>query len=288
MNDNDGRSPGMSIDRTMPGPKHSLGQNFLRNNSIARRIVDTIPKGTRTVIEIGPGLGILTGPIVERGYSLLAYEIDTRYSSILKEKFGGLANVEIVNDDAMKMIDGETLRQGNYLVSNLPFNISSAIIGRMLDLTKYPFEDGYGFCGATLMFQKEFAERMLSNPGSRTYSRLSVSFQSKLQGRVIAEVDRRDFYPEPEVDALVMVIEERKDPLVSISDTCLFERIVNASFAQRRKQLKNTLISLGIERSMVLRSLAEEGFTSKRPEVLSVEDFIKLSNSLHSICIGNR
>jgi 16S rRNA (adenine1518-N6/adenine1519-N6)-dimethyltransferase len=157
----------------------------------------------------------------------------------------------------------------------------------MLDLTKYPFEDGYGFCGATLMFQKEFADRMLSEPGSRTYSRLSVSFRSKLQGRVIAEIDRRDFYPVPEVDASVMIIEERTGPKVPISDTCLFERIVNASFAQRRKQLKNTLMSLGIERSMVLKVLADEGFASKRPEVLSVEDFIKLSNSLHSKCLGN-
>jgi 16S rRNA (adenine1518-N6/adenine1519-N6)-dimethyltransferase len=271
-------------------PLHSLGQNFLKDRSIARRIVDTIPQKPVTIIEIGPGLGILTDLMVERGYDLRAYELDQRCFRILKERYKGNDKVIIENRDIMDVLCKEDLALGHYIVSNLPFNISSAIISRILDLTHYPFQEDYRFCGATLMFQKEFADRLMADHGTKAYGRLSITFKSKLEAHRVLEVNRSCFHPEPKVDASVLVLGRRMEPLRVINDTALFERILKTAFAGRRRQLKNSLNSgsmgLRLDKMKVEKVLADMGMDRKRPEEIPADDFICLANRLSTTSNG--
>ncbi|MDG6224407.1 MAG: 16S rRNA (adenine(1518)-N(6)/adenine(1519)-N(6))-dimethyltransferase RsmA [Candidatus Thermoplasmatota archaeon] len=270
---------------SLSSKQKNLGQNFLTDRYVANRIIETIPQGTSKVIEIGPGKGILTEMMLTKGIKVMAIEIDNRLSRYLKDKFKGY-DLELINDDIMNHLDGNLLKRGDYIISNLPFYLSSNFILRLLEKIEYPFEKKYEFCGATIMFQKEFANRLLSHPGSKDYSRISISTRSKLDITYSMDVDRTSFDPMPVVDATVVVMKE-KDQMLPKFDGRIFEVILERCFANRRKKIKNLIPkeinghSVNIELLHIW--IQDRGFDQLRPENLSIFDYIDLSNEVSQL-----
>ncbi|CAC9437311.1 SSU rRNA (adenine(1518)-N(6)/adenine(1519)-N(6))-dimethyltransferase (EC 2.1.1.182) [uncultured Gammaproteobacteria bacterium] len=237
-----------------------FGQNFLIDNRIIEQIVATIaPKFDDNLLEIGPGQGAMTLPLLERVKQLNVIEIDRDLIVMLNNL--NKANLVIHQGDALKF-DLNTLPTPIRVVGNLPYNISSPILFHLL-------ENRDKVVDMTFMLQKEVVQRMAAKHGSKIYGRLSVMMQAFFEVELIFIVPPESFDPAPKVDSAIVYLK----PLTQskVRNTSLFEKIVKTAFSQRRKTLRNCLKSL----------LSQEQTTidlSQRAEMLAVEDFITLTN----------
>jgi 16S rRNA (adenine1518-N6/adenine1519-N6)-dimethyltransferase len=258
----------------------SLGQNFLIDGNIVRKIVR---EGNITsndyVLEIGPGMGTLTEELALRAKKVVAVELDSALLPILDETLSKYNNVEIVHGDILK-IDIEKLIQeklGNgpvKVVANLPYYVTTPIIGKLI-------EDNLNLESITVMVQKEVAERMASGPGGKEYGSLSIFVNFYSEPKIVVKVPKTVFMPQPKIDSAVIKLMLRKD--LPDVDRDKFFKIVKAAFSKRRKTIINSLSSYGfnIEKETIREALEQSNIRpEERAENLSVEDFIKISKSL--------
>ena len=262
-------------------PRKRFSQNFLTDRNIAARIVNALGlKGDDAVIEIGPGLGILTEGLLDSGVKVIGIEIDRDLAGRLKERFDGRNNLEIINADALKISYKELAAQRKEklkVVSNLPYNISTPIIFKLL-------EEREIFSMFLLMLQKEVAQRIVSPPDNKEYGVLSVMVQLLADVKIEFDVPPSCFHPAPKVYSSVVRFNILNKPRVDVEDIAFFKKVVKASFGQRRKTLLNALKSLNIETSQLLELLNIINIDSKRRgETLTLEEFAVLSRELKKL-----
>ena len=250
-----------------------LGQNFLIDSDIVRRIVDAADiKSGDEVLEIGPGIGTLTQGLLEAGALVTAVEIDKKLPAVLKETLSGYENFRLIEGDILKINLSELMPRRFKVVANLPYYITTQILLTLL-------EKNLPVTKVVTMVQREVAERMTALPGSKIYGALSIAVQFRSEARIAFEVPPKSFLPPPEVTSAVVVCDIRKFPLEL--DENFFNKIVRAAFAQRRKTLLNSLTGAGFSREKILSALEISGIDgSRRAETLSLEEFAKISAAL--------
>ncbi|MBU5313179.1 16S rRNA (adenine(1518)-N(6)/adenine(1519)-N(6))-dimethyltransferase RsmA [Tissierella carlieri] len=258
----------------------SLGQNFLIDGNIVRKIVD---EGDITsedyIIEIGPGMGTLTEELALRAKKVVAIEIDDTLLPILDETLGKYDNVEIIHGDVLK-IDIEKLIEEKLsggpvkVVANLPYYVTTPIIAKLI-------EDNLNLQSIIVMVQKEVAERMEAGPGGKEYGSLSVFVNFYSKPEIVVKVPKTVFMPQPKIDSAVIKLEIKKE--LPDVDKDKFFKIVKAAFSKRRKTILNSLSTYGfnIEKETIKEALEKLNINvNTRAENLSVEDFIKISKTL--------
>ena len=252
-------------------PKKFLGQHFLRDLSIASDIADTVDTCPGLpILEVGPGMGVLTQFLMKKEREVKVVELDFESVAYLKENFAALEG-HIIEDDFLKL-KLENVFEGKpfVLTGNYPYNISSQIFFKMLD-----YKDLIPCC--TGMIQKEVAERIAAGPGSKTYGILSVLIQAWYRVEYLFTVHEHVFNPPPKVKSAVIRM-TRNETTDLGCDEKLFKLIVKTTFNQRRKTLRNSISSI-LDKSHPLR--ADPIFT-KRPEQLSVQEFVELTNRVEA------
>lgn len=257
----------------MVKPKKSLGQHFLTDLSIAEAIADTLAsyKGM-PVLEVGPGMGVLTRFLLDKGHDLTVVELDPESVEYLQEHFPELRD-RIVAKDFLKL-DLAQLYEGPFcVIGNYPYNISSQIFFKILD-----YKDRIPCCSG--MIQKEVAERMAAPPGSKTYGILSVLLQAWYDIEYLFTVPEHVFNPPPKVKSAVIRMTRNQVEQLGCNER-LFKQIVKTAFNQRRKTMRNSLRSLVGKECEIL----SDPIFDERPERLSVERFIALTNLLESYII---
>jgi 16S rRNA (adenine1518-N6/adenine1519-N6)-dimethyltransferase len=251
-------------------PKKSLGQNFLQDENILRNISDSLHLGENdVVIEIGSGQGALTKHLVAKPIRLIGIEIDKRAVNILRMNYG--TRMEILNSDFLKvdLFDissgyGKKLR----IVGNIPYYLTSGIVFRLFDSHTVVSD-------ATIMVQLEVARRLVALPGNKDYGILSVLTKFYTESEILFRVSRNCFFPRPDVDSAVVSMKFKV--VLPECDEKLMRSVVRETFGKRRKTLRNGLKSLGYDDGR----LDDIRFDlRKRPEELSAEDFIQITNSL--------
>ncbi len=258
------------------------GQNFLVDKNVIDKIVESLDiSSDDLVVEIGPGLGVLTQEICKEANEVIAIEIDEKLLPILNHELKDKKNLKIINDDFLKT-DLETLlaehKEKNVkFVGNLPYYITTPIIMKILE-SKVPY------CSLTIMVQKEVGERILSNPGSKNYGALTVACQYYANVANIIDVSREVFYPKPNVDSSVIQLKYNKQK-VDVENERFYFECVRASFSQRRKMISNSLSNVsGVMREDVYEALESLNIQpSRRAETLSVHEFADIANKLYSI-----
>ena len=260
----------------------SLGQNFLTDKNIIDEIIESAQIGPEDlVMEIGPGIGVITMEAAEKAKKVIAVEIDKNLTPILKETLKDYDNVEIINKDILKtdvngLIDGcKEKFAGVKILGNLPYYITTPIIMKLL-------EDGVKADSITIMMQKEVADRIKALPGTKAYGALSVAVQYYCTAEAVVNVPKEVFMPQPKVDSTVLRLCIRKEKPVILEDRDMFFRCVKAGFGQRRKTLLNSLMGIdNITKDIVRDALEKAGIDpSRRAETLNLEEFAKLSNEV--------
>ncbi len=252
-------------------PSKALGQNFLHDHGVVRKIVEHAAIGPNdTVLEIGPGLGIMTEVLAAQAGRVVAVELDDRLVAYLPTILP--ANVDLVHADALE-IDPPALAGPDYVVvANLPYSVGNAIVRRILEAVPPPRM-------LTIMVQREVAERITASPPEMSLLAIGVQFYG--QPKQLFRVGGGAFVPPPRVESVVLRIETRPPPLPQDEHVAFF-RVVHAGFAQRRKQLGNTLSTgLLIERSVVSDALSRSGIpVTQRAERLTVADWVRVYEAL--------
>ena len=275
--------------------RKSLGQNFLTDHQVARRIVDAVaPLSTDIVVEIGSGTGALTRMLVERNAYVVAIEVDSRLVQELGRSLIA-ENLSIVSADALGVdwagliADAQTKMYSRRppenqksrvrIVGNLPYYISTPIIERLLSLTAHLFD-------MTLMLQKEVADRITTGPGSKEYGYLSVLVQYYCSATKLFEVPPWAFTPAPKVQSAVIRLEMRERPAVEVVDEGKFFALVRAAFAQRRKTIRNNLkaAAMRLEFTQPLEAALEVVHVGpqRRAETLTLAEFSALCAAVYS------
>jgi 16S rRNA (adenine1518-N6/adenine1519-N6)-dimethyltransferase len=245
--------------------KKKLGQNFLIDEKVAQREIKyaDITKDD-IVLEIGPGKGILTKLLANSAKKVIAIEIDKNLINNLKKSIP--SNVELIYGDSLK-IDYDTLPKFNKIVSNLPFQISSPITFKFLN---------YSFSVAVLIYQKEFADRMIAKTGSKNYSRLSVGIYYKTKCELLETISKTSFKPQPKVDSCIIRLVPRINPPFKVINESFFQDITKNLFNNRRKKIKNIL-----EKNYGIK-LKDMAYINKRVENLTPAQIGELSNILYN------
>ena len=248
-------------------PKKFLGQHFLKDLQVAQDIADTVNTCPDIpILEVGPGMGVLTQFLIPKGRPLKVVELDFESVAYLKENFVQLGN-NIIEQDFLKM-DLQQLFEGKpfVLTGNYPYNISSQIFFKMLDNKNL-------IPCCTGMIQKEVAERIAAKPGNKTYGILSVLIQAWYHVEYLFTVHEHVFNPPPKVKSAVIRM-TRNDAQELGCNEKLFKQIVKTTFNQRRKTLRNSISPILDKNS----PLSADPIFNKRPEQLSVADFVELTN----------
>ncbi|WP_020620817.1 16S rRNA (adenine(1518)-N(6)/adenine(1519)-N(6))-dimethyltransferase RsmA [Paenibacillus daejeonensis] len=263
--------------------KKSLGQNFLIDPNILRNIVDSAGLDeTKGALEIGPGIGALTQQLAESAGKVTAIEIDKRLIPILRDILADTPNVEVIQGDVLEVdLPALLARQfegcsGVSVVANLPYYVTTPILMKLLE-ERLPLEN------IVVMIQKEVAERMAASPGGKVYGSLSVAVQYYSEPELVCTVPHTVFIPQPNVDSAVIKLKLRSEPPVAVSDESFFFRVVQASFAQRRKTLANNLTAfVGKEHREALVALLEGVGVEpgRRGETLSLTEFAAVSEAI--------
>jgi 16S rRNA (adenine1518-N6/adenine1519-N6)-dimethyltransferase len=255
-------------------PRKKLGQSFLANVQVAQRIVDAAEIAAEdTVLEIGGGLGVLTEILVSRAKRVYVVEIDERLVAALREKLGDVGGLSVIHGDFLEM----NLPDVKKVVSNLPFSASSPITFRILRELKPE--------SSILMYQKEFAERMVAERGSKEYSRLTVAVNYIAEVEPLFEVPSHFFYPKPAVNSLVVRMTPRKGGIRARSDR-VFYWMLRGVYSYPKKQLRRAL-QIWLKNLNVDRRLADDILDSvehvdgkMRLRNLSVEELVRLSDHI--------
>lgn len=262
----------------------SLGQNFLTSDHVVSEIVSgsELSEGDY-VLEVGPGIGVMTYEMAKIAKKVLAVEIDSSLIPVLNETLEEYDNIEIINQDVLKVdiqseinerLDGSRPK----VVANLPYYVTTPIIMKFL-------EEDIKVSDIIVMIQKEVADRINAEPGNKTYGALSVAVQFFSEPSIVAKVPKSVFMPQPKVDSTVIRLKVLDEPRVKVEDRKYFFKVVRAAFGKRRKTLLNALSSgLGMEKSLIEQVLLDTGIDPKRRgETLSIEEFGELSNNLWKV-----
>lgn len=262
-----------------------LGQNFLIDENVLNRIVDSSNiKKDDLVIEIGPGLGTLTSKLLEIAGKVICIELDNKMVNILNERFLGYKNLEIINDDVLK-VDLKKLIEENKkensienvkIVANLPYYITTPIIMKLL-------EEKLDIESITVMIQKEVADRISAIPGSKNSGAITYSVYYYAEAEEVLTVPNTSFIPEPEVESEVIKLNLRKTRPVELKDEEKFFKIVKYAFMQRRKTLVNALQNSGLfeSKEQIENILQQLNIDKKiRGEALTIEQFAEIANKV--------
>lgn len=250
--------------------KKHLGQHFLKDENIASKIANTLTfEGYKKVLEIGPGMGVLTKYLLQKDIITYVVEIDTESVAYLKAHYMPLAT-RIIEEDFLKF-DLNTVfnREPFAIIGNFPYNISTQIVFKALEMRAQVVE----FSG---MFQREVAERICSKEGSKVYGILSVLTQAFYKAEYLFTVPPSVFNPPPKVDSGVLLL-KRRDNYKLPCDETLFFRVVKTAFQQRRKTIRNSLKTFNLSDNLKANSIF-----GKRPEQLTVEDFMYLTQLIEA------
>ena len=262
----------------------SLGQNFLIDDNVIDRILDgaRLSKGDK-IIEVGPGIGTLTREMGRVADKVVAIEIDKTLIPILKDTLDEFENIEVINQDILKVnvedLVTEKLNGGPVkLVANLPYYITTPIVMKFL-------EEDIPVTDIVVMVQKEVADRMNANPGTKDYGALSVAVQYYCDTEIVAKAPRHMFIPQPNVDSTVIGLHVREKRKYNVDSEDIFFKTVKEAFGQRRKTLLNALGTLGFLNKDEIREVLNEANIDekRRGETLSIEEFANLSN-----CVNKR
>lgn len=254
-------------------PRQSLGQNFLVDENIARKITKNLtPNPQDVIIEIGAGFGVLTKYLIPETRRIVAVEIDRDLCQNLRVEFGEFANFELVEGDFLKLDLRRYLEEGSRLriLGNIPYHITSPVIFKIFELRRI-IKD------MTLMIQREVAERIVAQPACKAYGILSVFSQLYSRPKILFHVSKNVFKPRPEVDSTVLRWDFSKACDFEIRDEDLLDKIIHLAFQQRRKMLRRSLQQLPGFMSFFTRFDFD---LEKRPEELSVTEFVELSNQI--------
>lgn len=266
----------------------SLGQNFLTDKNIIDKIIsDSFIGEEDLVIEIGPGIGVLTSAAAELAGKVIAIEIDRNLIPILQDTLAEYDNIEIINQDILKtdlnqiieqnsIINGKPLRSVR-IIGNLPYYITTPIIMKIL-------EEGVKADSITIMMQKEVADRIKAQAGKKAYGALSVAVQYYCTIAPVANVPKEVFVPQPKVDSSVIRLDIRKDKAVELLNERVFFECVKAGFGQRRKTMLNSLSGVcGLSKEAISQVMQVIHIDSgRRAETMSIEEFALLANEIYN------
>ena len=258
----------------------ALGQNFLINPTVCPRMAAASGASADTgVLEIGPGIGVLTKELAARAGKVVAVELDQRLLPVLEETLRGAEHVKVIHGDIMKLDLAALLREEFAdrpvaVCANLPYYITSPILMGLLE-SRLPFTT------ITVLVQKEAAQRLCARPGTREGGAVTLAVQYYAEAHTLFSVSRGSFLPAPKVDSAVMQLRIRPEPLCRVKDgACLF-RLVRAAFGQRRKTLANSLTGAGLTKEEVGAALMIAGIDPQlRAEQLTLEQFAALSDAV--------
>ncbi len=266
--------------------KKSLGQNFLIDPNILRKIVSQAGLTKESAaIEIGPGIGALTEHLARDAGKVLAFEIDQRLLPVLADTLSPYDNVKVIHSDILKADVEQAIQEelagfeDIMVVANLPYYVTTPIILKLL-LEKLPIR------GLVVMLQKEVAERITAKPGTKAYGSLSIAIQYYTEAEFAMTVPKSVFMPQPNVDSAVIRMIKRPDPIVQVIDEDFFFSVTRGSFVQRRKTILNNLQSAmpngKAKKELILQALDEAGIDpTRRGETLSIKEFGLLSDKLY-------
>lgn len=263
----------------------NLGQNFLIDDTALQDIVNGANiEENDLVIEIGPGLGSLTKLLLEKARKVICIELDKKMVKILKERFSIYKNLEIINDDVLKINLDELIKlekendiniKNIKVVANLPYYITTPIIMKLI-------ENNLDIESITVMIQKEVAERLIAIPGSKETGAITYTVYYYCECKKIREVDNTCFIPEPEVTSEVINLKIRKEPAIKVKDKKVMFNIIKSAYMQRRKTLVNSLTNVGVfqNKEQGVKTIKKLGLREDiRPENLKIEDFAKLTDA---------
>ena len=256
--------------------KRPLGQNFLKDPSIAQEIVRLAQISPEDpVLEIGPGKGILTQFLLESANPLTALEIDKKLCGELKQKFATKSNFRLIEGDAAKF-DYGSIGSGLKVVSNLPYYAATHIVKRLIH-----YRDR--IADMTVMMQKEVVDRFVAHPGQKEYGSLTVFIQFHCQVERLMEIDKTSFSPPPKIDSSLVKLTPLSGPRVLVKNQKTFFKVVNAAFLHKRKMLKSNLKDWQNQFQWENDHMHLAGIDlSRRGETLSIADFATLSNFIHT------
>jgi 16S rRNA (adenine1518-N6/adenine1519-N6)-dimethyltransferase len=266
--------------------KKSLGQNFLIDTNILKKIVSFADLSENSgAIEIGPGIGALTEQLARSSKKVVAFEIDQRLLPILNDTLSPYTNVKVIHKDVLEA-NVQSMMEEEFqgiedvmVVANLPYYVTTPIIMKLL-------EEHLPIRGIVCMLQKEVADRISAKPGTKEYGSLSIAIQYYTEAETVMIVPKTVFVPQPNVDSAVIRLTKRSQPAVNVKDEDFFFQVTKASFAQRRKTILNNLTSQLPEgkqkKEEILAALsASEVEPTRRGETLSLEEFGMLSDQLY-------
>jgi 16S rRNA (adenine1518-N6/adenine1519-N6)-dimethyltransferase len=259
-------------------PRKRFGQNFLHDHNIIYNIISSIQaKPDQHWVEIGPGQGALTEPLLNEKVRLDVVELDRDLVALLREKFKQYPNLQIHSADAFKfdfsaLADGDDSDKKLRIIGNLPYNISTPLMFHLLD-NAYCIEDMH------FMLQKEVVDRICAVPGSKKYGRLSVMMQYYCLPELLFEVPPESFDPVPQVTSAIVRLVPHRQPPVAVNDIAKLNRVVTQAFSQRRKTLRNSLKKLIDEEEIVALGIDP----TLRAESISLAEFAQLSNLLQDL-----
>ncbi len=259
----------------IPRPKKSLGQNFLVDPNYIRKIINAAEiMPHETILEIGPGHGVLTRALAEKAGRVIAIELDRALLKILQEKLADLKNLRLIQADAMTF-DYQQLDGPLKVVANLPYNIAIPLIFRLMEIRKK-------LTHMVLMLQKEVGQRIVAKPGGKDYGVLSVTLQYYTEPRLMFTVPRTCFVPRPRVDSAIIKLKVLPEPRWPVKDEGWFLQVLRAGFSHRRKFLSNALMDAGFSPQIVQYAFHQTGMDPKRrAETLSPLEFCILADQLY-------
>ncbi|MEM7565169.1 MAG: 16S rRNA (adenine(1518)-N(6)/adenine(1519)-N(6))-dimethyltransferase RsmA [Pseudomonadota bacterium] len=257
----------------MPKTRKRFGQHFLHHRNIIDHLVRSInPQPGEQLLEIGPGRGALTYPLLKQCRTLTAVELDRDLIPLLQRESAEIGDLQIINQDILEFDISSLESEGPFrLVGNLPYNISTPLMFHLLHSVEQ-IQDMH------FMVQKEVALRIVARPGDSNYGRLSVMLQNRCTCEYLFDVPPGSFTPPPKVDSAVIRMLPHEASIYDIGDPELFAKIVQTAFSQRRKTISNSLKSL-VEKEQLIACSIDPGL---RAENLSISDFARLSKARHS------
>ncbi len=262
----------------------ALGQNFLINPSVCPKMADLGGAGQGIgVIEIGSGIGVLTYELAKRADKVVSIELDTRLIPVLNDTLSEFDNVKIINGDVMKidlkkLIEEEFPEKKVVVCANLPYYITSPVIMKLLE-ERLPIES------ITVMVQKEAADRLCAELGTRQTGAVTVSVNYYAEAEMLFKVSSGSFMPPPKVDSAVIKLSVRHEPKVNVKNEQLLFQVIKAAFSQRRKTLLNSLSnSMQFKKSEISEAISLAGVElSARAEQLKLEDFAAIADELYKL-----
>ncbi len=258
--------------------KKGLGQHFLIDRGVLQKIISAAElASTDTVIEVGPGLGVLTEELVKKAGKVIAVEADPKLASSLQTRLSKFANLTVINADILQLDPLELIdRKRHYkVVANLPYYIAAPILRHFLEASLKPSL-------MVVMVQKEVGQSMVAAPGNLSIFAISVQLYGK--PTIVDYVPAQSFYPEPKVDSAIVRIEVYPKPAIAVENITGFFEIVKAGFSAPRKQIRNSLaLGLQLDSAEIVELLEQAGIApQRRPETLSLEEWASLHRAFAS------